>query len=85
MVAYQQVRHHMTSTIRNHSCKMLKPLLNLPESETDSRLREVCDDFDARVFAKVRVADVLQIERSGIDDVLYRYALQAHFDFIITG
>lgn len=64
---------------------MLKPLLNLPESETDSRLREVCDDFDARVFAKVRVADVLQIERSGIDDVLYRYALQAHFDFIITG
>lgn len=63
---------------------MLKPLLNLPESETDRRLREVCDDFDARVFAKVRVADVLPIERSGIDDLLYRYALQAHFDFVVT-
>lgn len=63
---------------------MFKRLLNLPESETDRRLREVCDDFGAKVYVKVRVADVIQIERSGIDNDLYRYALQAHFDFVIT-
>ncbi len=63
---------------------MLKRLLNLPESVTDQRLREVCEDFDAKVYAKVRTADVLPIERSGIDNEHYRYALQAHFDFVIT-
>lgn len=51
---------------------------------TDTRLREVCEDFDAHVFAKVRVADVLKIERSGIPDHLYKYALQAHFDFVVS-
>lgn len=62
----------------------VKRLLNLPESETDRRLREVCEDFDAKVYAKVRLADVLSIERSGIHDDQYRYALQAHFDFVVT-
>jgi hypothetical protein len=47
-------------------------------------LREVCEDFGAKVYAKVRIADVLPIERSGIDDDRYRYALQAHFDFVIA-
>ena len=63
---------------------MLKQLLNFPEAKTDSRLREVCEDFDARVFAKIRVADVLQINDSGIDNDQYRYALQAHFDFVVA-
>lgn len=62
----------------------LKTLPNLPEAETDRRLREVCEDFDAKVYAKVRVADVLPIEGSGIDDRHYRYALQAHFDFVVA-
>jgi hypothetical protein len=63
---------------------MLKPLLNLPEAVSDQRLREVCNDFDAKVYAKVRVADVLPIENSWIDNDHYRYALQAHFDFVVT-
>jgi len=63
---------------------MLKKLLNLPESVTDQRLREVCDDFNAKVYAKVRVADVITIENSGIDNDHYRYALQAHFDFVVS-
>lgn len=63
---------------------MLKRLLNLPESVTDKRLREVCDDFDAKVYAKARVADVLPIEHSGINDKHYKYALQAHFDFVVA-
>lgn len=63
---------------------MLKRLLNLSESETDRRLREVCEDFNAKVYAKVRVADVLPIESSGIDSDSFRFALQAHFDFVVT-
>lgn len=63
---------------------MLKQILNLPESVTDQRLREICGDFDAAVYPKVRVADVLPIENSGIDNEQYRYALQAHFDFVVA-
>jgi hypothetical protein len=32
----------------------------------------------------MRVADVLPIENSGISSDLYRFALQAHFDFLVT-
>lgn len=61
---------------------MLKLLLNRPEAETDASLRHVCEAYGARVFPKVRVADVLPIEQSGISADLYRYALQSHFDFV---
>ena len=61
-----------------------KSLLNLPEAETDRRLQRICDDFGARVFSKIRVADVVRINGSGITDDLYRYALRAHFDFVIA-
>ena len=64
---------------------MLKRLLNLPESVTDARLREICAEFDANVNPKVRVADVFEIEGSGIADELYSFALKSHFDFVITG
>ena len=64
---------------RNFKC-----LLNFPEAKTNERLRQVCDDFDSRVFIKIRVADVLPIGGSGITNDLYRYALQAHFDFVIA-
>ena len=63
---------------------MAKRLLNIPESATDTRLREVCSDFGARVYAKVRVADVLDIDASGIDDELFSFGLKSHFDFVIT-
>jgi very-short-patch-repair endonuclease len=36
------------------------------------------------VCPKVRVADVLPIEGSGIDSDTFKYALQAHFDFVVT-
>lgn len=62
----------------------MKRILNLHEEATHLRLREACEANDAHVFAKVRVADVLPIENSGIDDMLYRFALQSHFDFVIA-
>jgi hypothetical protein len=63
---------------------MLKQIVNLSESVTDARLREICIEFDAKVYAKVRVADVFEIEGSGIADQLYSFALKSHFDFVIT-
>ena len=62
----------------------LKKLLNLHEEATDLRLRNVSDKYGARVFPKVRLADVLPIENSGISDSDYRFALQAHFDFVVA-
>jgi hypothetical protein len=62
----------------------VKRLLNLHEDATHKKLRAVCVDWDAHVYPKVRVADVLSIERSGISDSDYRYALQSHFDFVVT-
>jgi ssDNA-binding Zn-finger/Zn-ribbon topoisomerase 1 len=63
---------------------MFKVLLNRPEQITYDRLAKVCARHGAHVFAKVRLADVLPVERSGIPDELYRYALQAHYDFVVT-
>lgn len=63
---------------------MLKRLLNRPEAQTDETLRDVCQAWGAHVFAKVRVADVLRIEHSGISPRQFRFALQSHFDFTVT-
>lgn len=63
---------------------MVKRILNFHEEVTHLKLREVCEAYAAHVFAKVRVADVLPIENSGLDDASYRYALQSHFDFIVA-
>jgi ssDNA-binding Zn-finger/Zn-ribbon topoisomerase 1 len=64
---------------------MLKKLLNNPERITYARLCEACARHTAEVYTKVRIADVLPIESSGISDELYKFALQAHYDFVITG
>ena len=63
---------------------MLKKILNLSEHLTHSRLNEICAEYDAVVYARVRLADVLPIENSGISDSDYRFALQYHFDFIVA-
>ena len=63
---------------------MFKRILNPPENTTYDRLRDACSRNSAQVFAKVRLADVLPIEGSGIDDDLFRFALQSHFDFIVA-
>lgn len=63
---------------------VLKKILNLHEEATQLRLREVCEKHGASIFSKVRLADVLPIEGSGISDSEYRFALQSHFDFLVT-
>lgn len=64
---------------------MLKKMLNSPERITYARLREVCELHVAEVYAKVRLADVLPIEDSGLSQAFYEFALQAHYDFVVTG
>jgi len=61
-----------------------KKLLNRSEDLTHTRLKEVCIEHDTTVFAKVRVADVLPIEQAKIGHELTRFALQAHFDFVVS-
>lgn len=62
----------------------MKKLLNFQEALTNRRLKSVCEHNGALVFAKVRLADVLPIEESGISTDLYRFALKSHFDFVVT-
>jgi hypothetical protein len=62
----------------------LKRLLNHSEEVTDRRLRDACDPHDVRVFAKVRLADILPIDGSGIPTREYAFALKAHVDFLVV-
>jgi hypothetical protein len=59
-------------------------LVNIGEEEADSVLREVADKFGVRVVPKPRLADAVDINRSGLPDDLYTYALKAHLDFVIA-
>jgi ADP-ribose pyrophosphatase YjhB (NUDIX family) len=55
-------------------------LVNNAEALTDAALREAATDLGLRVDAKVRLADTVDIDRSGLSDDAYRYALRAHLD-----
>jgi hypothetical protein len=63
---------------------MLKRLLNGPEQHTHERLARACEENGASVFSKIRLADVFKIEQSGISSAEYKFALQAHFDFVVA-
>jgi hypothetical protein len=62
----------------------LKRILNRDEEATHGRLQECCKRNSAAVYPKVRIADVLPIEDSGIPGDLFGFALMGHFDFIVT-
>lgn len=63
----------------------VRPLLvNDNERLTDQALRESAEGFGYRVSPKVRVADVLSIDHSGLTDAEYSYALRSHFDWVVT-
>jgi hypothetical protein len=58
------------------------------ENKQEKRTREILDDiaskYEARIFAKMRVADTLIIENSGLTKDEYSYALKAHFDCVVV-
>lgn len=63
----------------------VKPLLvNEGEFKTDAALRETAEQLGYRVSPKVRVADVLSIEHSGLSAEAFSYALRSHFDWVVA-
>jgi hypothetical protein len=62
----------------------LKRVFNGGERAVYEMVHEIVGHLQASVFPKMRVADVLRIERSGISDRYYTYALKAHFDFVVA-
>ncbi len=62
-----------------------RPLLvNEGEFRTDEALRDAAAMLGYGVHTKVRVADALAIDRSGLSAEAYGYALRAHFDWVVT-
>lgn len=61
-----------------------KRLLDFHEEATHAVLNKVALQNKAKVFAKIRIADALEITSSGLSDIGYGYALKAHFDFVVA-
>ncbi|HLO83772.1 MAG TPA: DUF2726 domain-containing protein [Nostocaceae cyanobacterium] len=59
-------------------------LLNKYEIVTNEELKKVASKYGVEVCKKIRIADVIDIENSGINKLEYSYALKAHFDFVVT-
>ena len=62
----------------------LKRIFNTGESATFRIAQQVADALEVGVHAKLRVADVIPIDRSGISNEEYSYALKAHFDVLVV-
>jgi hypothetical protein len=62
----------------------LRDVLNASEQQVEGKLKDVADHYSARVYPKVRFADVATIEGSGLSASEYRFALQSHLDFVVT-
>jgi hypothetical protein len=58
-------------------------LLNGHERLTFEEIKKVTDKIGVSVYPKVRIADVLRIDRSGLSNEEYTYSLKAHFDFVV--
>jgi Protein of unknown function (DUF2726) len=88
------IRYNDLSVQRRMVCSLItsdggrvdrrKPILNRSEAAAESALQEAAKKNDARVFTKVRIADALSIDQSGLPGPLWRYALQGHFDFLLA-
>jgi hypothetical protein len=62
----------------------MNSFLNRYETVTYDKLRAVADKVGAHVFSKVRLADVIPVNKSGISNEEFSYALKAHVDFLVT-
>jgi hypothetical protein len=60
----------------------LKRILNKSEELTHERLLTVCRSNGSAVYPKMRIADVIAVERGGLSREETRFGLQAHFDFV---
>jgi Protein of unknown function (DUF2726) len=63
--------------------KVANPFLNRYEEVTYEKLRAVCEPQNAHVFPKVRLADILPIDNSGLSNQDFGFALKSHADFSV--
>ena len=68
----------------NHQRRPLQAVLNASERDVKLKLEGAAVLNGARVLPKVRLADLVKIEHSGISNTAYRYALQCHLDFVVV-
>ena len=61
----------------------LKKIINHQEEAAYRELQKLAADYGYSVHIKIRLADVISIEGTGISDALYSFALKCHFDFIV--
>ena len=61
-----------------------KRIMNFHEEVTHTILHKVVEENNARIFTKVRIADVLDITNSGLSKEEFSYAFKAHFDFVVA-
>jgi len=61
-----------------------KKILNTGERAIYEITKEVAEKNEIEVFVKMRIADVIEIDRSGICNEEYSYALKAHFDVLVA-
>lgn len=63
---------------------MINKIFNKYEEITYDSINNICSKDGAHVFPKVRIADVLSLNNSGISQSDFSYGMRAHFDFTIT-
>jgi hypothetical protein len=61
-----------------------KKIINFHEGVTHKLLTDAAQKNGAQVFSKIRIADVLNIDHSGLDNDHFGFALKAHFDFVVA-
>jgi len=61
----------------------LKKVINHQEEAAYRELQKLAADYGYSVHIKIRLADVISIEGTGISDALYSFALKCHFDFTV--
>ncbi|MBB5366316.1 DUF2726 domain-containing protein [Deinococcus humi] len=61
----------------------LKRFFNRSEEATNSELYALAQKLGLRLQPKAKLSDVFKIDNSGISDEEFRYALMAHFDFLV--
>ncbi len=63
---------------------LLRRILDRYERVVDRHLVAVSERYGARVFPKVRIADVTEIDSQSLTWRHRQYALMAHFDFVVA-
>lgn len=61
-----------------------KIIANTYEAALHDAITAVAKQNGCVVYPKVRIADALNIDRSGLDNYAYSYALKGHFDFLVA-